>query len=304
MMASTSNLSDIDAMRVKTNFDATIKGFCDSLNIPLPHKGSTRHSARQPARALTPDEFDLQDTLDLSQIECNAALRSLVGDVAYQKELGYHVQLFMPLLDDAFATKVGYACGCKLIAAYCSGYHRAEWEDKICRVLLASHENFDVHGALNVCRIVEIALRKWSAKLVTKSAFPAASKAATAPQPVRQASPQQGTVYLNADTAGAAWQLARSDDHYVANAGLLVALFSVAAEQGWHNDSLVSCTRDLVSVTLRPCRVSGYEATKLRNVLMSAMVNRDTAQNDEATRENNAFLNFLHGGGFDLRKHH
>jgi hypothetical protein len=80
-------------------------------------------------------------------------------------------------------------------------------------------------------------------------------------------------------------------------------LLSVAAEHGWNAEGLKTSNSDgVATISLRPCRVAGHEATKLRNILLSAMSNPPSDQADEAALTIQAFLKFLRGGGFNLQR--
>ncbi|MEZ2311809.1 hypothetical protein AB6809_34925 [Paraburkholderia sp. RCC_158] len=298
-IAASSSKAEIDKIRAGTGFDGKAKAFCESLGIELPYKKPSRVSSPVGQPDSTRKQADPRDQLPVTD-ELKATLARLKEAEYFRAELQYQVQFILPVLSDKLAAKAGYACAVKLLTAKHAGYSQTEWEENIANMLLVSDENFDFDTSVDICRRVEKSLETWCATF--KSAGVMRRRDEALPKPSASVK-ESSSVYLNADLAGVTWLLLRSDNEFAINGGLLTLLLSVAAEHGWNAEGLKMTNGEgIATISLRPCRVAGYEATKLHNILLSAMSNPPSDQADEAAQAIQAFLTFLRGGGFNLQR--
>jgi hypothetical protein len=150
-------------------------------------------------------------------------------------------------------------------------------------MVLISKNGLSRDDALRACRLAENDLRKTLAAL-------------TAPRT------DSGTLYVNADTGGTRWRLARGGQHMEAMGALLVLLFNTAAEHGWWVEGLFSRTQNSMFVNLRPCNISGKEALKLSAILEAVRCTPARLEESPAFDETERLLRFFGDGPFELQR--
>jgi hypothetical protein len=298
-VASAVPTGNADKARSMTGFDGKVKGFCDQLGIDLPYKRISpvsRPSVRAQPTNKQPDPREQTPIGD----DLKLAFTRLKEADYFRSELQYQIQFLLPTLSDEVAAKAGYACAIKLLTAQYGGYSRNEWEENIVNMMMASDENFDADSSLEICRKVEKSLEAWCASF---PASPATRRDAPSMTSGYTHAKEPDTIYINVDAPTAMWLLTRSDNHHIINHWMLTFLLSLGVQNGWHVPALITRNADgMTDIKLRPCHVEGYQATQLLNILLANMKTPNTQEEAEATREVQAFIKFLRGGGFSLQR--